>query len=387
VRKKRSSDTRTSDKNGLSPDAVDARGSVREQNIERRTALKTLGAIALYGPVLASMGCDGDPETTDASSSPAASGSGSDSGSTGAATTGGSTPDAGGSSGSGSTTDVSSSGSSSGGATDSGSQTHTDAATSGASDAGADAAVSTPLGDAGAGTTGFFPPMFTDAPTCTLTGTDGAGEGPFFIHEDEVMGDPSLKRVDMREGHEGVELQLNYRLLDADGNCMKGIADVEVYTWHTDAVGMYSGFNNQNPDMTYSGGIERTVENMDRFCRGMQVTNADGVVSFRSIYPGWYYGRPIHIHFVALRKGSMAATSSYRSAQYHIFTTQLYFEEQFSRKIHENNSPYKTRTSGAGYAMYVKPNAQSMVRPAVRMEGNVVVASINMITKASGNRT
>jgi protocatechuate 3,4-dioxygenase beta subunit len=264
---------------------------------------------------------------------------------------------------------------------------HTDASSPATvQDAGSDAGVMQ-LGDAGAGTDGFLPPMFTDAPTCTLTATDGAGEGPFFIHEDEVMNDPSLKRVDMRDAHPGVEMQLNYRMLDMDGNCMKPIADVEVYTWHTDAVGMYSGFNNQNPDMTYSGGIERTVENMDRFCRGMQVTNADGVVSFRSIYPGWYYGRPIHIHFVALRKGSMAATSSYRSAQYHIFTTQLYFEEQFSRKIHENNSPYKTRTSGAGYAMYVKPNAQSMVRPAVRMEGNVVVASINMITKASGNRT
>jgi protocatechuate 3,4-dioxygenase beta subunit len=253
------------------------------------------------------------------------------------------------------------------------------------SEAGADAGVMA-VGDAGAGGGDFFPPMFTDAPTCTLTGTDSAGEGPFFIHEDEVMTDPSLKRVDMRDGREGVEMQLNYRLLDQDGMCMKPIADVEVYTWHTDALGFYSGFNNQNPNQTYMGGIERTVENMDRFCRGMQVTNAEGVVSFRTIYPGWYYGRPIHIHFVALRKGSMAATSSYRSAQYHIFTTQLYFEEAFSRMIHEKNAPYTMRTSGSGYSTYVKPNAQSMVRPTVRMEGNVVVASLNIITKASGSR-
>jgi protocatechuate 3,4-dioxygenase beta subunit len=354
--------------------------------IERRTALKTLGAIALYGPALASSACDGDAEGRDMRADPAAGGSDSggsgtsvDAGGTGAPGSSSSAVDSG-------TPTASGGGDSGRSGSDSGAPAHTDASSPATmQDAGSDAAVME-LGDAGAGTGGFFPPMFTDAPTCTLTSTDTAGEGPFFIHEDEVMNDPSLKRVDMRDGHPGLELQLSYRMLDNDGNCMKPIADVEVYTWHTDALGMYSGFNGQNPDQTYSGGGERSVENMERFCRGMQVTNAEGVVSFRSIYPGWYFGRPIHIHFVALRKGSMAQTSSYRSAQYHMFTTQLYFEEQFSRKIHENNAPYNTRTSGNGYAMYVKPNAQSTVRPAARMEGNVVVASINIITKSSGSR-
>jgi protocatechuate 3,4-dioxygenase beta subunit len=167
---------------------------------------------------------------------------------------------------------------------------------------------------------------------------------------------------------------------------MKPIADVEVYTWHTDALGFYSGFENQNPNQRYMGVFERTVENGDRFSRGMQVTNAEGVASFKTVYPGWYFGRPIHIHFVALRKGSMAATSSYRAAQYHIFTTQLYFEEQFSRMILEKNEPYTMRASGSGYEAYVKPNAQSMVRPAVRMEGNIVVASLNIITGSMQSR-
>lgn len=341
--------------------------------IERRGALKTLGAFALYA-------CSSDPEGNERSGSPAArdQGTNGDAGSS-SASSGQGSPDSG--------------PAETGGATDAGAPSdsgampsHVDASSPATmQDAGADAGVMQ-VGDAGASTSGLLPPMFSDAPTCTLTATDSAGEGPFFIHEDEVMTDPTLKRVDMRDGREGVELQLNYRLLDADGNCMKPIADVEVYTWHTDALGLYSGFNGQNPDQTYMGGGERTVENMERFCRGMQLTNAEGVASFRSIYPGWYFGRPIHIHFVALRKGSKAEVSSYRSAQFHIFTTQLYFEEQFSRKIHENNAPYTKRTSGDGYAMYVKPNAQSMVRPSARMEGKIVVASLNIITKASGSR-
>lgn len=362
------------------------------ESIERRTALKQLGAIALYGPVLASIGCDADEGGKGMTMDPAGGGTtgggasnpGAAGGGAGGSSAGG-TSDAGAGTGSGSGSGSSGGGIDAGGAHDAGMQAQPDGSHVPVSEAGTDAGVMT-MGDAGAGATGFFPPMFTDAPTCTLTGTDTAGEGPFFLHEDEVMNDVSLKRTDIRDGREGVEMQLNYRLLDQDGMCMKPIADVEVYTWHTDALGFYSGFANQNPNQTYMGGIERTVENMDRFCRGMQVTNAEGVCSFRSLYPGWYFGRPIHIHFVALRKGSMAATSSYRSAQYHIFTTQLYFEEAFSRMIHEKNAPYTMRTSGSGYSTYVKPNAQSMVRPTVRMEGNVVVASLNIITKASGSR-
>jgi hypothetical protein len=152
---------------------------------------------------------------------------------------------------------------------------------------------------------------------------------------------------------------------------------------------MYSGFNNQNPNMQYMGAGERTIENGDRFCRGIQVTNAEGVVSFRSLYPGWYFGRPIHIHFLALRKGSGPSNSgtdpSYRSSKYHIFTTQMYFEEAFSRHIHENNAPYTTRTSTSGYSTYIKPGSSS-VRPSARMEGNIAVASLNIITNSTQSR-
>jgi protocatechuate 3,4-dioxygenase beta subunit len=275
------------------------------------------------------------------------------------------------------------------GATDGGTVIRPDVDSAVPNDAGVDAAVSA-MGDAGPSVGGLLPPMFPMASTCTLTGTDSAGEGPFFIHEDEVMSDPSLNRPDIRDGKPGVEMHLHYRLLDQDGMCMKPIAGVEVYTWHTDALGLYSGFNGQNPNQTYMPppgmGFERVIENGDRFCRGMQVTNADGVASFKTVYPGWYFGRPIHIHFVALRKGSTAATSSYRSAQSHIFTTQLYFEEPFSRMIHENNAPYTMRTNVNGYTTYVRPSS-SRVRPATRLEGNVVVASLNVITNSTQSRT
>jgi hypothetical protein len=147
----------------------------------------------------------------------------------------------------------------------------------------------------------------------------------------------------------------------------------------------YSGFNDQNPDQAYSGSIERTVQNMDRFCRGVQVTDKQGVVRFRTVYPGWYNGRAIHIHFVALHPGSGPDTANYRSTMYMLFTTQMYFAEPFSRMIHENNMPYKARATGAAYDKYVKPQ-NTTVNPSARMLGNVAVAALNIITSGSGSR-
>ena len=64
----------------------------------------------------------------------------------------------------------------------------------------------------------------------------------------------------------------------------------------------------------------------------------------------------------------------------------MYFEEAFSKSIHENNAPYTTRTANAKYQQWVKPLASSRVRPTARMEGNVAVASLNIITNSMESR-
>ncbi len=233
------------------------------------------------------------------------------------------------------------------------------------------------------------PDMFANVASCTLTATDTAGEGPFFIHDEEVMNDPVLFRNDLRDGRSGIELWLHLRMLDSSKSCTSPISDVEVYVWHTDASGLYSGFNEQNPDQPYSGSAERTPQNNGRFCRGAQLTSADGIVSFRTIYPGWYNGRPIHIHFLSVRKGASPATTgadSYRGAKYQIFTTQMYFDETISRRVHENNAPYKARASGSAYDTYVKPNPNSQVRPTLKFDGNMVVGALNVMTSPATPR-
>lgn len=226
-------------------------------------------------------------------------------------------------------------------------------------------------GMAGAGgSTGgdLVAPPFDDVPMCVASHTDAAGQGPFFIHELEKNDDISLIRQDIRGRYNmaaepGVEMQLHLRVLASTStSCnMTPVPDIDVYIWHTDAQGYYSGFgtrggsDEQKPDTPYAGvPSSMQLENTDRFCRGIQTTNAQGIVSFRSIFPGWYNGRDLHIHFVAFKKGSMSAGrvsyNASNSGGKWLFTTQFYFDPSFSKPIHEKNAPYMARTKLSAYA-------------------------------------
>jgi len=249
----------------------------------------------------------------------------------------------------------------------------------GSSTAGSSSAGAGPAGAGGGGTGGLPSPTWDDVPLtamCTKTSaTDAAGQGPFFIHELEKGDDISLVRQDIRGRYNesalpGVEMHLHLRLLDyTDTGCEdKPLEGVDVYVWHTDAQGYYSGFgtrggdDEQKPDVPYAGKPgSGDLDNTDRFLRGVQTTDANGVVSFRSIFPGWYNGRALHIHFVAFKSGSTAASSRVEyndsnSGNKWLFTTQFYFDTAFSKSIHEKNDPYKARTSIAQYATALAAN-------------------------------
>ncbi|HET8937557.1 MAG TPA: hypothetical protein VFN67_29140, partial [Polyangiales bacterium] len=70
------------------------------------------------------------------------------------------------------------------------------------------------------------------------------------------------------------------------------------------------------------------------FLRAYQVTNESGLVTFKTIYPGWYGTRTIHIHFKIRIAGG--GTSNYD------FTSQLYFDEEINNEVMELG-PYNSR--------------------------------------------
>jgi protocatechuate 3,4-dioxygenase beta subunit len=104
-----------------------------------------------------------------------------------------------------------------------------------------------------------------------------------------------------------------------------------VEIWHCDALGRYSGF--PPPDdstIVTAATAPRAVYVPDQtFLRGRQTTDAAGMVEFRTIYPGWYPGRTIHIHLRVEVEGA-------------VFTSQLYFPDDVSDRI-LREAPYAAR--------------------------------------------
>ena len=266
----------------------------------------------------------------------------------------------------------------------------------GAAGAGAGGADGGMAGSGGGGGGGLVPPPFDDVPTCTASRTDGAGQGPFFIHDGEKSDDVSLFRQDIRgryneDAEPGIEMQLHLRILDSTSTDCDGtpVPDVDVYIWHTDAQGFYSGFGmpgDQTPDAPYAGTPgQNDLDNPDRFCRGVQTTDANGVVSFRSIYPGWYNGRDLHIHFVALKKGSTAlgrvTYSKQNTSNQWLFTTQFYFDPTFTKSVHETYEPYKRRTTINAYQGAIQGDEanNSGLRAKATLEGEIVIAQMQIL--------
>ena len=146
--------------------------------------------------------------------------------------------------------------------------------------------------------------LLEKASSCTVTPEQT--EGPYYF-------DPEAVRSDIREERPGTVLKLALRVRSA-GEC-EPIPNAVVDLWHADAGGVYSGFD---------GGEG------ERFLRGTQVTNKDGIAEFTTIYPGFYQGRTVHIH----AKVHMDNTS--------VLTTQLYFADDVSDEVHAK-APYSDR--------------------------------------------
>jgi protocatechuate 3,4-dioxygenase beta subunit len=141
-------------------------------------------------------------------------------------------------------------------------------------------------------------------------------EGPYFLDRvldrSDIRGEPSDGSVAA-----GRPLQLVFQVSRLASSGCTPLADAVVDVWQCDAAGIYSGFRDINDQFDTRG---------KQFLRGHQRTNADGIAQFRTIYPGWYPGRAVHIHFKI-----RVAPESERG---HEFTSQVYFDEALTDKVH-----------------------------------------------------
>lgn len=80
------------------------------------------------------------------------------------------------------------------------------------------------------------------------------------------------------------------------------------------------------------------------FYVGIQLTNASGVATFDTIYPGWYVGRATHMHIKVHLGGTYISSSSYYSGATYVHTGQLFFNDSLSDLVNQQ-SPYNTKTT------------------------------------------
>ena len=138
-------------------------------------------------------------------------------------------------------------------------------------------------------------------------------EGPYFVDEKLMRSDI---RFDPTDGsiQEGQLLTLTINVFKTGNNACKPIKDAIVDIWHCNADGVYSDVKDRNFDTRGR-----------KFLRGYRLTDEQGAVKFFTIYPGWYDGRAVHIHF-KIRIADAAGKN-------HEFTSQLYFDDKLNDEV------------------------------------------------------
>jgi protocatechuate 3,4-dioxygenase beta subunit len=197
-------------------------------------------------------------------------------------------------------------------------------------------------------------------PTCIVTPKQT--EGPFFVDErlkrSDIRVDPSDGRV-----KSGVPLQLTLRVSAVGGAGCNPLSGAIVDVWQCDAIGVYSAVNEPGSQSTAA----------KNFLRGYQVTEADGSSQFTTIYPGWYPGRTVHIHF-KVRVGV-------KSGRGQEFTSQLYFDDALTDRVHAQ-SPYAGKGQRAVRnqrdGLFRNGGAQLMLSPVQSGEGYTATFDIGL---------
>jgi protocatechuate 3,4-dioxygenase beta subunit len=188
--------------------------------------------------------------------------------------------------------------------------------------------------------------LLDKARTCTMA-REGT-QGPYWFDVDSI-------RSDIREDRPGTVLNLALRVQDvsacSSGGTAAPVANSVVEIWHCDAGGLYAGFESgsrggggggapgggpqgsgETSNGSYSlGDNEAATTDDGTYLRGAQVADAKGIVQFRTIYPGWYRGRTVHIHLKVHRDKKT------------VLTTQLFMDEGVNAAVFAT-SPYSDHT-------------------------------------------
>ncbi|WP_353571168.1 hypothetical protein, partial [Candidatus Albibeggiatoa sp. nov. BB20] len=159
---------------------------------------------------------------------------------------------------------------------------------------------------------------------CTLP--PSMAKGPYWVDEKLNRADITLD-TDRASVLNGLPLTLNLSIFNDNGNSCgtDPVPNMQIDIWHADAAGEYSDV---------SGNGQSNTKGQD-FLRGFQLTNAEGKVSFKTIYPGWYPSRTVHIH---LRARAYDANGN----NIYDFATQFFLDDEITDTVYAVE-PYNTQ--------------------------------------------
>ncbi|MGW7726024.1 intradiol ring-cleavage dioxygenase [Streptomyces canus] len=186
-------------------------------------------------------------------------------------------------------------------------------------------------------------------------------EGPYYIDADKI-------RRDVTEDKEGIPLLLDVRVIDSE-TC-RPIRNAAVDIWQCDAVGVYSGYEDMGngggggpaptgtptgaptgtptgtptdlPTGLPPGGGHQEPTDDTRYLRGTWRTDRHGQVTFRTVFPGWYRGRCVHIHTKVHVDGEW--TDAGYEGGHTCHTGQFFFDEE-SVLASAELEPYASNTA------------------------------------------
>jgi len=132
----------------------------------------------------------------------------------------------------------------------------------------------------------------------------------------------------------GVQLTLTLTVVDVNTKCAP-LAGYAVYLWHCDRNGKYSLYDLPN----------------ESYLRGVGVTDANGQVTFTTIFPGCYAGRWPHIHFEVF---SSLATAT--SGRYATLVSQLAMPAATCSTVYASASGYSSSLSNLSGVSIARDN-------------------------------
>ncbi|KAI0430594.1 Intradiol ring-cleavage dioxygenase [Xylaria sp. FL1042] len=182
--------------------------------------------------------------------------------------------------------------------------------------------------------------------TCVLSPI--VTEGPYVWPRSQTL------RQDMSEGQLGVPLWMDIGVIDV--NTCEPLPNVLLNFWHCNSTGSYSSFTGLSPNTPFVELLDQLGINVDDFeigvtdlhtdsttwLRGMWPTDAEGVMEMKTIFPGFYVERAIHIHVQVFTDWTLHSNGTVSSGNI-VSTGQLYFGEDLSAQIMALD-PYVTHT-------------------------------------------